>query len=65
MGSSRRNVVDRIRMQCTFGPSMAHVPKIINRGFRDKMKVRTLRGSALERRREKNKKINTYSWKIL
>ena len=48
-----------------FGPSMAHVPKTINRGFQDKYGVRTLRGSNLEKMRGTNGKTNIDSWKIL
>ena len=35
-------------------------PKTINRCFQDKSRVRTLRGSNLEKRRETNMKIGIY-----
>ena len=48
-------IEDRNIISC--GLVMAHFPKSINRGFRDKTMVRTLRGSDLEKRERRRGRL--------
>ena len=55
--SSRRTTADRTWNILSCAPTMAHVPKGINRYFRDKKRVGTLRGSDLEKRERQTRRL--------